>query len=280
MRKINVDTIIQAVKEMCMKSNYELSSDVIEAIKKSKESEKSEIGKDILEKMIQNTEIAKKKQVPICQDTGMAVLFIEIGQDVYIEGGGLTEAINEGIRQGYSEGFLRMSVVNDPILRVNTNDNTPAIIHYDIVEGDRLKISFAPKGFGSENMGALKMLKPSDGIEGIKKFIIDIVKKAGANPCPPIVVGVGVGGTMEKACQLAKKALLRNLGVHSSKKHIKELEIQLLEEINKLGIGPQGLGGKTTALGVNIEVYPTHIAGLPVAVNINCHVARHISTEI
>lgn len=280
MRKINVDTITQAVREMCMKSNYELSSDVIERIKKSKETEESEIGKDILEKMIQNTEIAKEKQVPICQDTGMAVVFIEIGQDVYIEGGSLTEAVNEGVRQGYSDGFLRMSVVNDPLLRVNTNDNTPAIIDYDIVEGDSLKISFAPKGFGSENMGALKMLKPSDGIEGVKKFIIDTVKNAGANPCPPIVIGVGVGGTMEKACQLAKKALLRDLGVHSSKKHIKELEIQLLEEINKLGIGPQGLGGKTTALGVNIEVYPTHIAGLPVAVNINCHVARHISTEI
>ncbi|AFS77186.1 putative L(+)-tartrate dehydratase, subunit alpha [Gottschalkia acidurici 9a] len=280
MRKINVSLIIDTVKEMCKKSNYELSDDVLEKIQESKESERSEIGKDILEKMIENTNIARTKQVPICQDTGMAVFFIDIGQEVYIEDGSLTEAINEGVRQGYSEGFLRKSVVGDPILRVNTNDNTPAIIHYNIVEGDKLKISLAPKGFGSENMGALKMLKPSDGIDGIKQFVIDTVRSAGANPCPPIVVGVGIGGTMDKACQLAKKALFRKLGIHNKKEHIKQLEVELIEKINNLGIGPQGLGGNTTALGVNIETFPTHIAGLPVAVNINCHVSRHIEAEI
>lgn len=280
MRTINVKDITKAIRDMCIKSNYELSQDVLKSIKKSRKTEKSAIGKDILDKMILNTEIAKEKQVPICQDTGMAVIFIEMGQEVCIEGGSLTEAINEGVRQGYSEGYLRKSVVDDPLLRKNTNDNTPAIIHYDIVEGNKFKISFAPKGFGSENMGALKMLKPSDGLEGVKKFVLDTVRNAGANPCPPIVIGVGIGGTMEKACQLAKKSLFRELGTYNEKEHIKKLEIELLEKINSLGIGPQGLGGSTTALGVNIEIYPTHIAGLPIAVNINCHVARHITTEI
>lgn len=280
MRKINTSLIIDKVKDMCKKSNYELSSDVLDTIKKSYEIETSEIGKDILEKMIENTDIAREKQIPICQDTGMAVFFVEIGQEVYIENGNITDAINEGVRRGYIEGYLRKSVVKDPLLRVNTNDNTPAIIYYDIVEGDKLKISLAPKGFGSENMGALKMLKPSDGIEGVKKFVIETVKKAGSNPCPPIVVGVGIGGTMDKVTQLAKKSLFRKLGTHNSQEHIKELEIDLLEKINNLGIGPQGLGGDTTALGVNIETFPTHIAGLPVAVNINCHVSRHIEVEI
>lgn len=280
MRKINVNEIINKVKEMCIKANYELAEDVLKKLKEAKDKEQSPIGKDILDKLILNANIAKDKQLPMCQDTGMAVFFVEIGQDVYIEGGSLTEAINEGVRQGYKEGFLRKSVVNDPIIRKNTMDNTPAIIHYDLVLGDKLKISFAPKGFGSENMSGLKMLKPSDGIEGVKKFVLDVVKNAGANPCPPIVVGVGIGGTMEKACILAKKALFRKIGEFSSIKYVKELEEELLYEINKMGIGPQGLGGNTTALSVNIEVFPTHIAGLPVAVNINCHAARHIEIEL
>lgn len=276
MRKISTELIIRTIKDMCIDANYHLGKDVIDKIKESERNEESPIGKDILNKMIINTEIAKNKQIPICQDTGMAVFFIEIGQDVYIEGGSLTESINEGVRQGYKEGYLRKSVVEDPLIRKNTNDNTPAVIHYDIVKGDKLKISFAPKGFGSENMGALKMLKPSDGVEGVKRFIIETVEKAGPNPCPPIVVGVGIGGTMEKSCELAKKALLRKMDKHNEKPHIKDLEVELLEKINNLGIGPQGLGGRITALAVNIETFPTHIAGLPVAVNINCHVARHV----
>lgn len=276
MRKIKVDEIIERVKKMCIKSNQKLGYDVLNKIEEASEEESSPIGRDILEKLLLNAKIAEQEELPICQDTGMAVFFIEIGQDVVIEGGSLTDAINEGVRQGYQEGYLRKSIVSDPLIRKNTNDNTPAIIHYDIVEGDKLKISFAPKGFGSENMSRLKMLKPSDGIQGVKDFVIQAVKEAGPNPCPPIVVGVGIGGTMEKACILAKKSLLRELNTHNSKEHIKNLEIELYEEINKLNIGPQGFGGDTTALGVNIEVFPTHIAGLPVAVNINCHVARHI----
>ncbi len=276
MRKIKVDQIIERVKEMCIKSNQKLGNDVLSKIEEASKTENSSIGKDILEKLLLNAKIAEEEQLPICQDTGMAVFFIEIGQDVVIEGGSLTDAINEGVRQGYQEGYLRKSIVNDPLIRENTKDNTPAIIHYDIVPGDKLKISFAPKGFGSENMSRLKMLKPSDGVQGVKDFVIQTVKEAGPNPCPPIVVGVGIGGTMEKACILAKKALLRDLYTHNSKYHIKNLEVELYEEINRLDIGPQGFGGNTTALGVNIEVFPTHIAGLPVAVNINCHVARHI----
>ncbi|RKD28819.1 fumarate hydratase [Thermohalobacter berrensis] len=280
MRKIHVNTIIKKIKNMCIKGNYNLGVDVIESFKKAKEKEESPIGKDILDKLLLNAKIAKENEVPICQDTGMAVFFIEIGQEVYIEGGTLTDAINEGVRQGYKEGYLRKSVVKDPLFRENTNDNTPAIIHYDLVEGDKLKIYFAPKGFGSENMSALKMLKPSDGINGVKEFVLDVVEKAGPNPCPPIVVGVGIGGTMEKAAILAKKALLRDIGTFNKKEHIKNLETELLEEINKLGVGPQGLGGRTTALAVNIETYPTHIAGLPVAVNINCHASRHLMVEL
>lgn len=280
MRKINVNEIVNIIKEICIKANYELGSDVVSSIEKCKEKEVSPIGEHILENMLLNIDIAKGKSIPICQDTGMAVFFIEIGQEVYIEGGNITDAINKGVRLGYKEGYLRKSIVNDPILRINTNDNTPAIIHYDIVNGDKITIHFAPKGFGSENMGALKMLKPSDGIEGIKNFVLETVEKNGANACPPLVVGVGIGGTMEKACLLAKKSLFRDIGSSSDIPHINELEIELLEKINNLGIGPQGLGGKTTAFSVNVEVYPTHIAGLPVAVNLNCHVSRHIKVEL
>lgn len=268
-----------AVSEICKKINYELSEDVVDSIKNSIEAEKSEIGRDILESLIENIEIAKTKRVPICQDTGMAVFFVEIGQDVFVEGN-LTDAINKGVKIGYEEGYLRKSVVGDPLIRKNTGDNTPAVIHYSFVDGDKLNIKFTPKGFGSENMGALKMLKPSDGIEAVKKFVIDTVELAGSNPCPPIVVGVGIGGTMDKVCEVAKFALTRSIGTHHNEEHIEQLEKELLQEINKLGIGPQGLGGTTTALAVNIETFPTHIAGLPVAVNINCHAARHIEIEI
>ena len=275
MREINVSEIIIAVKELCMEANYFLSEDIKEALQKSKDEESWMLAGDILEQIIINSKIAELDKVPICQDTGMACVFIEIGQDIHIVGGCLEDAINEGVRQGYEEGYLRKSVVSDPINRVNTKDNTPAIIYYDITPGDKLKITVAPKGFGSENMSRIAMLKPSDGIEGIKKFIIDTVKAAGPNPCPPMVVGVGIGGTFDKAAYLAKKALLRPINKFNSNKYYQELEVELLASINKLGIGPQGFGGKTTALGVNVEVYPTHIAGLPVAVNINCHATRH-----
>ncbi|WDV48288.1 fumarate hydratase [Clostridiaceae bacterium M8S5] len=275
MREIKPQIIINAVRDMCIQSNCILSRDVLKSIKDALYAEQSPIGKDILEKMLANADIAKEKVVPICQDTGMAVFFVEIGQDVYVSGKGIEYAINEGVRLGYEDGYLRKSVVADPIARVNTNDNTPAIIHYKMVKGDILKIKFAPKGFGSENMGALKMLKPSDGIDGVKKFVIDTIRERGANACPPLVVGIGIGGTMEKACLIAKESLLRDIGVHNKEEHIKKLEKELLQDINNLGIGPQGLGGSTTALAVNIETYPTHIAGLPVAVNLNCHVARH-----
>lgn len=279
MRIIKFEQIVEQVSEMCKKINYELSDDVVSSIKSSRDQEESEIGRSILESLIENIDIAKEKQVPICQDTGMAVFFVDIGQELRVDGN-LKDAINEGVRKGYKEGFLRKSVVSDPLIRKNTDDNTPAVIHYDFVTGDQLKIKFAPKGFGSENMSRLKMLKPSDGIEGVKEFVIETVKIAGSNPCPPIVVGVGLGGTMDKASQIAKLALFRNLNQSSNKEHIKKLEDELLIEINKLGIGPQGLGGTTTALAVNIETFPTHIAGLPVAVNINCHAARHIEITI
>ncbi|MCE9677258.1 MULTISPECIES: fumarate hydratase [Paraclostridium] len=274
MRIIKSSQITEIVRDMCIKANIYLGEDVVESLKENKEKENSELGKNILNILIKNCEIAKEKQMPICQDTGMAVFFVSIGQDVHVEGKNISDAINEGVKQGYEDGFLRKSVVT-PIDRKNTQDNTPAIIHYDIVEGDKITIEFAPKGFGSENMSKMKMLKPSDGIKGIQNFIIDTVKEAGPNPCPPIVVGVGIGGTIEKCAQIAKKSLLRDIGEHNKDENIKNLEIQILKEINNLGIGPQGLGGNTTALAVNIETFPTHIAGLPVVVNINCHAARH-----
>jgi fumarate hydratase subunit alpha len=280
MREIQVLEIIETVKEMCIESNYYLSDDIKRALKNSYETEEWQIGQNVLEKILENVNISETEQMPICQDTGMACIFIEIGQDIHIIGGSLEDAINEGVRKGYEEGYLRKSVVKDPLNRVNTKDNTPAIIYYDIVKGDRLKITVAPKGFGSENMSKIKMLKPADGLEGVKNFIIDTVKEAGPNPCPPMVVGVGIGGTFDKAAYLAKKALIRPLDIRNSNEFYSNLEEELLKNINKLGIGPQGFGGKTTALGVNIETYPTHIAGLPVAVNINCHVTRHITREI
>lgn len=275
MRKVDVKEIIGAVKEMCISANYNLGQDVLDAFEKSKKNEESPVGKGIIENLIENAKIAKDNQVPMCQDTGMAVVFVELGQEVQIVGGNITDAINEGVRQGYKEGYLRKSVVEDPLMRKNTGDNTPAIIYYDIVAGNNIKITIAPKGFGSENMSKTKMLKPSDGIKGVEDFIVETVSEAGPNPCPPIVVGVGIGGTLDKATYMAKKALLRPIGSQSNLEHIKEMEENLLKRINSLGIGPQGLGGTTTALAINIEVFATHIAGLPVAVNINCHASRH-----
>ena len=275
MREINVSEVIKTIKELCIKANCHLSEDMRQALKQARQNEQSEVGKSTLEQIIQNYEIASEENIAICQDTGMAVIFMDIGQEVHFVGGNLEEAINEGVRQGYKEGYFRSSVVGHPIIRNNTGDNTPAIIHYLIVPGNTVKITVAPKGFGSENMSALKMLKPSDGIEGIENFIINTVEKAGPNPCPPIVVGVGIGGTMEKVAWLAKKALLRSVDKENTDEDLNQMEKRLLEKINKLGIGPQGLGGRVTALKVNIETYATHIAGLPVAVNINCHVARH-----
>ena len=275
MREIDLSVVTENVKRLCIESNCILNDDIYNSLKKSAETEVSEIGKDILQKLVKNADIAKEKMKPICQDTGMAVVFMEIGQDVHFTGGNLTDAINEGVRQGYIEGYLRKSVVGDPLLRVNTKDNTPAIIHYDIVAGDKVKITVAPKGFGSENMSRVYMLKPAQGVEGVKQAVIETVKLAGSNPCPPMVVGVGIGGNFEMSAYLAKKALLRELDSSSEIPHIKELEDELFEKVNKTGIGPQGLGGKTTVLGLNIETYATHIAGLPVAINISCHVTRH-----
>ncbi|MDP4182066.1 MAG: fumarate hydratase [Bacillota bacterium] len=275
MKIITTESISAAVEKLCIDSNYYLNSDIINKLEDGLSSEESGTGKEVLKQLLANANLAKMESMAICQDTGMAVVFIEIGQQLQIIGGNLSDAINEGVRRGYEKGFLRKSIVSDPILRKNTGDNTPAIIHYEIVDGETLKIIVAPKGFGSENMSALKMLKPSDGLDGIKKFILETVSGAGPNPCPPIVVGVGIGGTMEKAAFLAKKALLRPLDDCSPLQHIKELEEEMLSSINKLGIGPAGLGGKVTALGINIEVFPTHIAGLPVAVNISCHATRH-----
>ena len=280
MKEINVSKITEVVKNMCIDANYYLTHDVKEKIESAYKQEKWPMAKEILEKILTNIDIAKKEEMPICQDTGMACVFVEIGQDVHIIGGNLKDAINEGIRQGYNEGFLRKSVVKDPLDRINTMDNTPAIIYYDIVEGDKLKIKVAPKGFGSENMSQLKMLKPADGLEGVKDFVLKVVKEAGPNPCPPIVVGIGIGGTFDKAANLAKKALVRPLNEKNNNEFYANLEKELLKEVNELGIGPQGFGGKTTALAVNIETYPTHIAGLPVAVNINCHVTRHAEIEL
>lgn len=276
MKSIHVNQIIEKVKTMCIDANCNLNDDVQQAIIQFREKETSPLGVEILDQMIENAEIACEKQVPICQDTGMAVFFVQIGQDVHIEGGLLEEAINEGVRRGYVDGYLRKSIVKDPLLRENTKDNTPAVIHYEIVAGDQLIIDFAPKGFGSENMSQIKMMPPSAGIEGVKKFVVQTVSDAGPNPCPPIVVGVGIGGTFDKAALLSKKALLRPIDIRNENLFYGKLEEEILEQINNMGIGPQGFGGRTTALSVNIETFPTHIAGLPVAVNISCHVTRHM----
>ena len=275
MREINVTEITENIKEMCIEANHFLTQDMDLAMKASIDTEKSPLGKQILCQLQDNLKIAGEDMIPICQDTGMAVVFMEIGQDVHFIGGTLEDAINEGVRRGYSEGYLRKSVVSDPILRENTKDNTPAIIHYEIAAGDRVNITLAPKGFGSENMSRVFMLKPSDGIEGVKEAILTAVRDAGPNACPPMVVGVGIGGTFEKCAVLAKKALTRPVNMRSHIPYVKELEEEMLEKINKTGIGPGGLGGTTTALAVNINTYPTHIAGLPVGINICCHVNRH-----
>ena len=280
MRTINVEEMTKNVKEMCIEANHFLSKDMDCAMKNAASTEKSPLGKQILNQLQDNLQIAAEDMIPICQDTGMAVIFIEVGQEVHFEGGMLEDAINEGIRQGYVEGYLRKSVVKDPIIRENTKDNTPGIIHYKIVEGDQVKIKVAPKGFGSENMSRVFMLKPADGIEGVKDAVLTAVKDAGPNACPPMVVGVGIGGTFEKCALMAKEALTREVGSHAEIPYVKDLEEELLEKINKLGIGPGGLGGSTTALAVNINTYPTHIAGLPVGINICCHVNRHVIRTI
>lgn len=276
MRTISTEEITENIKQMCMEVNVCLSDDVKLALLSGKDREESTIGKQILGQLEENMQIAKEDNIPICQDTGMTVVFLKIGQDVHIEGGYIEDAVNEGIRQGYAEGYLRKSVVSDPIIRENTKDNTPGVIHYEIVPGDKLEITVAPKGFGSENMSRVFMLKPADGIEGVKQAILETVEAAGPNACPPMVIGVGVGGTFEKCALLAKKALTRDLSIRSEIPYVKELEEEMLQKVNDLGIGPGGLGGRITAIGLNIETYPTHIAGLPVAVNICCHVNRHI----
>lgn len=274
-RTVQTEIITETIKKMCIEANYSLSSDMVKAMRKAEEKEESVLGKQILAELQDNLEIAASDMIPICQDTGMAVVFLEVGQDVHFEGGSFEDAVNEGVRRGYTEGFLRKSVVGDPILRENTKDNTPAVIHTRIVEGDRVKITVAPKGFGSENMSRVFMLKPAEGLEGVKNAILTAVKDAGPNACPPLVVGVGIGGTFEKCALMAKKALTREVGKHSDIPYVRKLEEEMLEKINCLGIGPGGLGGTVTALAVNVNTYPTHIAGLPVAVNICCHVNRH-----
>lgn len=280
MRVIHTDIIMETVKQMCIEANIELGRDMTRALDEAVHSEESPLGKQILNQLEKNLKIAQQDEIPICQDTGMAVVFIEVGQNVHIHGEDLETAINEGIRRGYQEGYLRKSVVGDPLIRKNTLDNTPGVIHYTIVPGETITITLAPKGFGSENMSRVYMLKPSDGEEGVKEAVIETVRMAGPNACPPMVIGVGIGGTFEKCTLLAKKALTRNLNKHNQLSHIKKMEEELLQEINNLGIGPAGLGGTVTALGVNIETYPTHIAGLPVAINICCHVNRHITKII
>jgi fumarate hydratase subunit alpha len=276
MREINVEEITKVVEKLCIESNYYLPQDVKKALEDALDKEESPLAKEILQDILKNQDIARTNNVPICQDTGLAVIFLELGQEVRLVGGDLNEAIDEGVRRGYKYGFLRKSAVDDPfIVRKNTGDNTPAIIHTKIVPGDKVKLIFAPKGGGSENMSALAMLKPSDGVNGIKKFVIETVDKAGSNPCPPIIVGIGIGGTIEKTTLIAKQALLRTVGEHNANPEVANIEEELLEEINKLGIGPQGFGGRSTALAVNIETFPAHIASMPVAINIQCHVARH-----
>ncbi len=280
MRDINVSEITKNIKEMCIEANHFLSDDMKEVFCRAVDTEQSELGKLVLNQLNENLEIASRDMIPICQDTGMAVIFINVGQEVHLVGGDITEAVNEGVRQGYVEGYLRKSVVSDPLIRENTNDNTPAVIHFSIVPGDKVDITVAPKGFGSENMSRVFMLKPADGIDGVKESILTAVKDAGPNACPPMVIGVGIGGTFEKCAILAKKALTRDLNKKSDIPYVRDLESEMLEKINQLGIGPGGLGGTQTALAVNIETYPTHIAGLPVAVNICCHVNRHVHREI
>jgi fumarate hydratase subunit alpha len=281
MRFVKACTITDTIERLCIEANISLNQDVMNSLRRNRDTEVSHTGRVVLDSIIENAEIAKDEGVPMCQDTGMAVVFAEIGQQVHITEGSITQAINEGVRRGYEKGYLRKSIVRDPVDRINTGDNTPAVIHYDIVDGDSIRLVLVPKGFGSENMSALKMLKPSDGIDGIYEFIIKTVEDAGPNPCPPIVVGVGIGGTMEKAAILSKKALLRPLDARGDiVEYVRELEERLLEDINRIGIGPAGIGGSTTALAVNIEVFPTHIAGLPVAVNISCHALRHAEAVI
>lgn len=280
MRTVKTKQITENIREMCIEANHFLTGDMTEALDRARESEKAPLGKQILQQLQENLQIAGEDMIPICQDTGMAVVFAEVGQDVHIEGGLLEDAIQEGVRRGYTEGFLRKSVVKDPLIRENTKDNTPAVIHYTITSGDKIRLTLAPKGFGSENMSRIFMLKPADGIEGVKNAILTAVKDAGPNACPPMVVGVGIGGTFEKCALMAKQALTRPVNEHSLIPYVKEMEEELLENINKTGIGPGGLGGSTTALAVNINTFPTHIAGLPVAVNICCHVNRHAVREI
>lgn len=280
-RQIKAETVTQTVKQLFLDCNYFIGKDIMTALEKARENEKSKVGKSVLTQIIENDKLAAKEEVPLCQDTGMAILFVEYGDKVVIEDGSFEDAVNEGVRQAYKDGYLRKSVVNDPVFdRLNTKDNTPAIIHTRIVKGDKIKITVGGKGFGSENMSAIKMLTPSYGIEGVKKFILDTVRTAGPNPCPPIVVGIGIGGTFERSAQLAKKATFRAIDTHNEDERYAKLEDELLESINKMGFGPAGLGGTTTAIGVNIETSPTHIAGMPVAVNICCHAARHASAEI
>ena len=280
MRELNVEIITENIKEMCIEANHFLSDDMKSCLSKAVNSEKSELGKQVLDSLKENLQIAEKDMIPICQDTGMAVIFIQVGQEVHLVGGNIEDAINEGVRRGYVDGYLRKSVVKDPLIRENTKDNTPAVIHYEIVEGDSVTITVAPKGFGSENMSRIFMLKPADGIEGVKNAVITAVRDAGPNACPPMVIGVGIGGDFEKCAVLSKKALTRNLNEHSSIPYVKELEEELLNTINQLKIGPGGLGGTNTAFSVNIETYPTHIAGLPVAINTCCHVNRHVTRGI
>ena len=279
-RNVNTRMLTENIKEMCIQANHYLAPDMEKAMRSAYEKESKPLAKQILGQLLENLDIAGEDMIPICQDTGMAVVFLKVGQDVHFEGGSVEDAVNEGVRQGYEEGYLRKSVVGDPLLRVNTKDNTPAVIHYEIVPGDQVEITLAPKGFGSENMSKIWMLKPADGAEGVKEAIIDTVKEAGPNACPPVVVGVGIGGTFEKAAILAKKALTREIGTHSPLPHIREMEEELLAKINEIGLGPAGLGGDTTALAVNINTYATHIAGLPVAVNMCCNVNRHIVRTI
>jgi fumarate hydratase subunit alpha len=275
MRQISTNVIIDAVRKISIEASYDLGADVIESIKKARQHEESPVGRGILDQVLDNAAIARDEQAPMCQDTGFAVLFVQLGQEVQIVDGDFNEALNEGVRRGYKDGYLRKSILGDPLERKNTGDNTPAVVYIDIVPGDKLKITIAPKGGGSENMSEVKMLKPADGIAGVKDFVIDRIRRSGGNPCPPIIVGVGIGGTFDKCAMLAKKSLLREVGDRNPNKFYADLELELLEKINRLGIGPQGLGGTTTALDVHIEVFPCHIASLPVAVNVQCHAARH-----